>query len=365
MAILGTSGMLLIDSSARYCQYMTVSCKGYFLTTNFMSMTPMKIGFITTQPHIIKTYFPTAAEPFFIPTEPLFTPDDQLAVDTLRSNGFDVQGVLWGASPEEIASFDALIFRSPWDYKDTHDNKVRFLAWLSSLKNSNATILNPIDFIHWNIDKHYLRDLSSVGIAIVPTNYIEQGEVFNLTKHFENEGAFIAKPCISAGGDGLFCIQSLDEAQELQEQINIALKHNSYMIQPIIEDIKTNGEWSFIFIGNQYSHAIHKITAPDSIFVHAERGGGFVFNEIPSDHLIQFAKEVRKKILPVFNKKTGSSMVDTELLYLRIDVIDTQQGPVVIECEGVEPELFFRAHLPSTQLFSDAISYYSATLNTA
>ena len=38
-------------------------------------------------------------------------------------------------------------------------------------------------------------------------------------------------------------------------------------------------------------------------------------------------------------------------LYLRIDVIESGDGPLLSECEGVEPELFFRACPGSEQRF--------------
>ena len=40
---------------------------------------------------------------------------------------------------------------------------------------------------------------------------------------------------------------------------------------------------------------------------------------------------------------------------MRIDVIETANGPVLVECEGVEPELFFRAQAGSEALFREAI----------
>ena len=39
-------------------------------------------------------------------------------------------------------------------------------------------------------------------------------------------------------------------------------------------------------------------------------------------------------------------------LYLRIDLIETPTGGLLSECEGVEPELFFRAHSESVIRFA-------------
>ena len=42
-------------------------------------------------------------------------------------------------------------------------------------------------------------------------------------------------------------------------------------------------------------------------------------------------------------------------LYLRIDVIETVTGGLLSECEGVEPELFFRARPGSVASFAKLI----------
>jgi hypothetical protein len=42
-------------------------------------------------------------------------------------------------------------------------------------------------------------------------------------------------------------------------------------------------------------------------------------------------------------------------LYLRIDILQTADGPRVSECEGVDPELFFRARPGSEQRFRELV----------
>jgi hypothetical protein len=48
-------------------------------------------------------------------------------------------------------------------------------------------------------------------------------------------------------------------------------------------------------------------------------------------------------------------------LYLRIDIIETAAGALLSECEGVEPELFFRARPESVALFASFIESRSLT----
>lgn len=67
-------------------------------------MTPpsQRIGIVTSNAEKLADYYPTAAEPDFVPTEPPFTPDDQLLVDELRRRGHQVSAVVWGAETSRL-----------------------------------------------------------------------------------------------------------------------------------------------------------------------------------------------------------------------------------------------------------------------
>ncbi len=308
----------------------------------------MKIGFITCAAEKLTYFFPTLAEPDFIPVEPPFTPDDQLAVNQLRKQGFDVKPVVWGSPITVIQDIDLVIVRSPWDYMDSDENIEHFLQWVSDLEKNNIRVANPSNLMQWLLDKHYLADLAQEGIHVIPTRYYEKGSTFDLGSYFEKYGEFIAKPCISAAGMGLYHIHSLPEANKYQDSFNKKLITSSYMIQDFIPEITTAGEWSLIFLGGKYSHSIHKKPAAGSIMVHAERGGSLDFSRTPSQRIIAFAD----RIYALIREKCDPNL----LLYLRLDIIETQNGPVLVECEGVEPELFFRANSRSTETFCQAIA---------
>lgn len=316
----------------------------------------MKIGLITSEPAKLAYYFPTLAEPLLVSTEPPFTPDDQLAVNALRAIGHQVHPVIWGEPAVNLTSFDLIIVRSPWDYMDTADHTQRFLEWIKTLEQTGKTVANPLAVMKWLLDKHYLGDLQQQGIDVIPTEYLPKKGALNLVDTFHNKGEFILKPCISAAGIGLFHIRNQEEAAALQAEVQARLTESSYMLQPLIPEIMTHGEWSLTFIGGQYSHAIHKRPAPNNIMVHAERGGSIALNVSPPMNLIDFANTAYSKIAAAFHQATGQVIAMEKILYLRLDVIETKTGPVIIECEGVEPELFFRAAPSSAQKFAQAIT---------
>ena len=82
-----------------------------------ITLPSQRIGIVTSGAEKLADYFPTAAEPDFVPTEPPFNPDDQLLVDELRRRGHQVSAVVWGVETSQLTDrFDRLIVRSAWDY---------------------------------------------------------------------------------------------------------------------------------------------------------------------------------------------------------------------------------------------------------
>ncbi|OGI01294.1 MAG: hypothetical protein A2Y25_00855 [Candidatus Melainabacteria bacterium GWF2_37_15] len=294
------------------------------------------VGFITSDSETLKDYYPTPSEPHLIPKELPFTPDDQIAVDFLRGKGFEVSYFQWGQDIEKLKKFDLVIMRSPWDYSHSDESIHKFIKWLDCLKSEDVKIENSPHFMRWLIDKSYLLDLEEAGVPIVSSKLVKD---IDLVQTYASCGAFILKASISAAGRNLFLIDSAQKAEELQPEYNELCKNKTFILQPYIEEIKTHGEWSLVFIDGIYSHAVHKKPAPDSILVQAEKGGSVSFSDPPSD-IIEFAQNNLPKITSSYNP-----------LYLRIDIILTNKGPLLSECEGVEPEVFFRASEKSMELF--------------
>lgn len=306
----------------------------------------MKIGFVSCEASTLKSFFPTLAEPNLISPDPAFTPDDYMAVEALRNNGHDVQAIVWGVNPQQLLDFDLIIIRSPWDYMDSDDNKNNFFAWLHELELAKLPVMNSFTLMRWLLDKHYLQDFAEQGIETIPTQYLPAGITLNLAETFTQQGPCILKQCISAAGIGLFFIDTLQTAHKQQAAFQIALNDNDYMLQPLIPEIKTHGEWSLIFLGGDYSHSILKKPAENSIMVHAERGGSIHFPVCAPVNVLALAHRVHTRLTEKFSY----------VLYVRIDVIETKNGPVLVECEGVEPELFFRADTNSVKRFVEAVA---------
>jgi hypothetical protein len=117
-------------------------------------------------------------------------------------------------------------------------------------------------------------------------------------------------------------------------------------------EIQTKGEWSLVYFGGRYSHAVHKLPGVGQILVHAERGGSLHFADPPSD-VREYGDYAIAAVPRAFTSRGGNAC--RLPLYLRIDLIETFSGVLLSECEGVEPELFFRARPESVVQFAQLI----------
>lgn len=312
-----------------------------------------RIGIVTCAAEKLADYFPTAAEPDFVPTEPPFTPDDQLLVDELRRRGHWVAAVVWGDDPSRLPErFDRLIVRSPWDYMDSADRRLDFLRWLEQLAATGMVVENEPAVMLWLMDKRYLLDFAAVGVPIVPTHTVRAGEAFDLEDFVGRHAAAVVKPAVSAAGAGLELVADRAAARAFAATFTDRCRHDDHLVQPFLPEICTAGEWSLVYLGGLYSHAVHKLPARGQIMVHAERGGTLGFADPPAG--VRQAGDRAVAAVPRAFAKRGSR--DCRMpLFLRIDLIETAAGCLLSECEGVEPELFFRALPGSEARFADCL----------
>lgn len=323
-------------------------------------MTPsssQRIGVVTGRPEILAGYFPTAAEPEFVPTEPPFTPDDQLLVNELRLRGHQVTAVVWGADTSRLAErFDRIIVRSPWDYMDSDELRQGFLHWLEALAATGVPVENDLQVMLWLMDKRYLLDFAAVGVSIVPTQFISTGGSFDLESFVGQHAGAVIKPAVSAAGVGLEFLPDRQAARSFQQEFSERCQSGTQLVQPFLPEIQTKGEWSLVYLGGEYSHGVHKLPAHGQIMVHAERGGSLHFADPPA--AVRQSGDRAATLVPRAFAHRGDRTCRMPL-YLRIDIIETATGALLSECEGVEPELFFRARNGSATRFAELIETMS------
>ncbi len=194
----------------------------------------------------------------------------------LREKGFCVSFQIWDDKNVNWSEFDAIVMNTPWDYKE---KIVEFKAWLDEVEKTGILILNPPEIIHWNSDKTYLKEMEEKGVKITPTLWFEKGEKLDVDLVFAQfkTDKIIIKPQMSTNNGQTFVLAK-DEAIEKREYFERLFKENYFMIQPVLQEIDIQGEWSFVFLNGKFSHSviktggkIERIEAPLNLVENAEK----------------------------------------------------------------------------------------------
>lgn len=253
--------------------------------------------------------------------------DTPLLLTALRDRGVSAAPVVWHGD-DDLASFDLLVIRSPWDYPE---RAADFAAWLDRA-DAATRVLNPPAVVRWNLDKHYLRDLAGAGVRVVPTDYAATADDARLALAAHVAARVVVKPAVSAGArdTGLF---DADDPAALLLAERIVAGGGTAMIQPEVPELSAGGEKALYAIDGHFTHAIAK----GALLAYGGGLIGGVYVEHPepveaTDAERAFADEVLRAVATV----TGHGVP----LYARIDTVDSaEHGLVVLEVELVEPAL--------------------------
>jgi glutathione synthase/RimK-type ligase-like ATP-grasp enzyme len=271
--------------------------------------------------------------------------EDKLLKEALKSKGLNVIRADWATKDFDWSSAKAAMFRTTWDYFDKHNV---FIEWLHQT-NSLLRFINPIALVIWNLDKHYLQDLSKKGVNIPTTIFIEQGDKTTLDDLMAKSGwtDAILKPAVSGGARHTYRLNenNLIDYENLFQKI---IAKEAVLLQPFQKSILERGEVALMFINGIFSHAILKV-AKEGDFRVQDDFGGTVHHYIPTSEELKLGLTALNacKQLP---------------LYARVDlIIDNQGSPAVIELELIEPEMWFRFNPKSASRLADALSQYLST----
>ena len=259
--------------------------------------------------------------------------DDRFFQNLLSEDEVDWTVVPWDESCD-WSKFDGVLIRTTWDYVD---RRTAFIFALEEIS-KQTVLLNSIDVVRWNIEKTYLKDLEDNNIPIAPTVWISTKEV-SLADIMQRRGwskGFL-KPVVGACASNTkrFSISEVTEAQYwLDELLEM---ETQMMLQPYIETVETEGEYSAIFFGEKLSHCVQKIPVTGDYRVQDDFGA--------SDHLID-PEDVSEMLLVAHQTLSVLHRRFEDVLVTRIDFLHMKEGNwVVNEVEMIEPSLFFR-HSP-------------------
>ncbi len=272
--------------------------------------------------------------------QPFIAPDDQPLADALGALGYRVEPEPWtDIDPETLLDADPVVLRSTWDY---HRVPTMFTAWLAAMTDSGRLLLNPAEVVRGNIDKIYLQRFERAGIAIPATRWIEKPDAASLAAILQEQGwaQAVLKPRIAATAYGTFLIAadallatrnsgqaaSVSEGWPSEEDLAPA-RSTGALVQEFIPAIRDRGEVSMVYAGGQFSHAVVKRGKEGDFRVQQDFGGAVEPFE-PAGSLRSFGESVM-------------AHVPASCVYARVDIVDSARGPLLMELELIEPELYF------------------------
>ena len=270
-----------------------------------------------------------------------FVSDDLLAEPFLQELGWEVDLVSWRNQSVVWEHYEAVIIRTTWDYQDDLPS---FLTALAQIE-SKTCLANPLEVVRWNADKKYLRELESKGINIVPTRWGEsissEDEILQMFVELDSR-EIVVKPNVSANADSTFRL-TLDSSL-ISEAVR-AFANREYMVQPFMDRIIDEGEYSLFYLNGEYSHAILKTPKAHDFRVQEEHGG-LIQPYVPTEQQLLVGANVMRLAPP-------------DLLYARVDLVrDTNDDFALMELELVEPALYLRMSENAPALFANAVDNF-------
>jgi glutathione synthase/RimK-type ligase-like ATP-grasp enzyme len=250
--------------------------------------------------------------------------DEQALLPALARAGVKARPVVWSDPSVPWARFDRVVLRSTWDYFERIDE---FLAWLQRLEEMGVPLVNSPSLVRWNLDKRYLARLEAQGIAIVPTEFVELEARCDLVGLMRARGweRAVVKPAVSGAAYRTYRV-ALAEAAALQAEVDAILRGSALLVQPFMEEIVSEGEWSLVFLDGELSHAVLKTPAAGEFRVQTQYGGSFTRVTPPAE--VVAAATAVLRALP------------EAPLYARVDGVRRGGRLLLMEAELIEPYLY-------------------------
>ena len=251
----------------------------------------------------------------------------------LRDADVEVVPVPWTGF-RDFGGYDLVLPLIAWGY---HQWYAEWLMLLDRLEQAQARVANPVEVLRWNSDKAYLAELGEQGVATVPTlAFASLGEAA-LARARDEFGCadLVVKPTVSASAFGTF---RLGPGDPLPEQV----RGWRMLVQPWLERILDAGEYSLMFFGGRFSHAVSKVPRSGEFRVQPEYGG-IIAQCAPPDGSVELAQ-------------AALAAAPAPTAYARIDIVVGNDGTLqIIELELIEPALFLD-HAPGAgQVYAQAV----------
>jgi len=180
-----------------------------------------------------------------------------------------------------------------------------------------------------------LAELADRGVAVVPTRYLPVGTTA-AERDLPDDGGhgFVVKPAESVGALGLsrWPADATGRAGAVAAVDALHADGQDVLVQPLLPAVTDRGEFSLVLVDGQLSHTVRKVPTAGDIRSQPEWGAALsrVRATAAQEALAQAALDAALDILGV----------DGALLYARVDCVDHEGEPSLMELELIEPDLY-------------------------
>lgn len=252
-----------------------------------------------------------------------FERDEQMGklVPAFADQGMQLELIRWRDAADKAISFDAVLPLFVWDYFE--GNEAAFVDQIRRAAEQTA-VLNSPDLVAWNSDKSYLTDLERKGAAVIQTQTVDIVDEATVKAAFERFDCeqLVIKPQVGGGAWRQVLLNQTDDFPTTDQ-----LPPGEALIQPFLPSVVKEGEYSLLFFGGQFSHALIKRPKPGDYRIQSIYGG-----TESTYHPTAQEQDAAARILKLLPEPP---------LYARIDLLRGLDGQLkLIEVELIEPYLY-------------------------
>lgn len=250
---------------------------------------------------------------------------DQVLVPALIGAGFEVSIECWEEFVPKGGMQDTLLFfRSIVSAYKNLSQFQRFVAQLSKIK---VCVANDLQSLVWNLDKKHLESLQGDGY-FTPHTLVSNGTPQDIRIAVERSPSnlCVLKPRFGGNGNGVVRIDKVKAESQLRD-LDLSHYDQGALVQEFIKEIES-GEYSLVFINQQFSHSVLKLPKPEEFRVNSQFGP-------------QPAALVKSVPLLVEAAKSLLSRIPGDPIITRVDCVLTQTKLCCIEIETIDPNLYF------------------------
>lgn len=239
----------------------------------------------------------------------------------LADQGMTLHEVRWREIADRAGEFDAILPLMVWDYFE--GNEEAFLTAIAKAEKVTP-VFNSFDILKWNADKSYLDELEARGAPVIRTTAVDRVTQTNVARAFDelDTDMLVIKPRVGGGAWRQVLYRQGDPFPDAD-----TLPPEGALLQAFLPSVKEEGEYSFLYFGGRFSHAVRKTPKAGDYRIQSTYGG------------------VEETYEPTSAERNSARAVldtlDIVPLYARVDLLRGRDGQLkLIELELIEPYLY-------------------------